>query len=199
MKLLFVKTALCAGLLVSTQLHANGTIVINGLIIDGTCTLVGEINAITDQSTPTEITVELDQFVTTNTTTGFFGEKPFTLAFKNADNTANCDTTTISKLDSVSLTSNTPLNTTVTANNVLMNNDTAGKLLTTTRVDIGLFTDEDDEINLANATTQEKSTIVTTTPEKPTISYKAKYYKGGSVLPEGQYVTATANFILNYN
>ena len=195
MKLLFVKTALCVGLLSSTQLYANGTITINGLVVDGTCTLqigakaAGNRNAVT-------VTLKNSKTSDFSTTTREYpaaanDSESFTMQLVAADGEA-CPTDTFNQFKSISITAG--------ANDILTTTPSVLKNTTGTGNNVGIqiLTKAGDAVDLSDAINQAKSPLDDNTTR--TITYRARYYfTGESGSATAQTVTATANYTLNYN
>ncbi|MDN5695506.1 fimbrial protein [Acinetobacter sp. ULE_I001] len=192
---------LALSLACSSVFAADGTITINGMITDETCTLAGSGSGVNGSQNLvlTLDTVLKSTFTATNMTAA---RKNFSLQLKNAAGTGNCDASTNKALKGLYLSPISTADLDTTDKTLLVNKATEGGASIANPVYIQILTDADIAVNLSEPWgVQAKSAITGLAADgsgTATMLYKAQYAsKTGTV--SGQNVTAVVNYTLQYN
>lgn len=191
--------ALSLTLACSNVFAVDGTITINGVVTDETCTLEGSGGG---ASGARNLTLNLDSVKKSafSDTTKTAGQKSFSLQLKNAAGTAGCDAATNLSLKGLFLSAINATDLDTTDKTLLVNK--VSDASTTNPVFIQILTNNDALVNLNEAWgTQAKSDVTGLAADGTgiaTMSYKAQYFtKSGTV--DAQQVNATLNYTLQYN
>lgn len=192
---------LALSLACSSVFAADGTITINGMITDETCTLAGSGSGVNGSQNLvlTLDTVLKSTFTAANMTAA---KKNFSLQLKNAAGTGNCDASTNKALKGLYLSPISTADLDTTDKTLLVNKATEGGASIANPVYIQILTDADIAVNLSEPWgVQAKSAITGLAADgsgTATMLYKAQYAsKTGTV--SGQNVIAVVNYTLQYN
>ncbi|MFW2105987.1 fimbrial protein [Acinetobacter guillouiae] len=186
--------------LACTSVFANGTITINGVVTDETCTLTGDGPGASGSKalTLTLDTVPKSTFTAPNSVAAI---KSFSLQLKNAAGTAGCDAATNKALKGLYLS---PLNPgdLDTANKTLLVNKAGGTTNAAELAFVQILTEGGVAVDLAASATDQAKSPVTGLDANgagiATMKYQAQYFsKTGTVA--AQNVSAVVNYTLQYN
>ena len=194
-----ILSALALGLASSSVFAADGTITINGVVTDETCTLTGDGPGAAGSKalTLTLDTVPKSTFTAANKVAA---KKSFSLQLKNAQGTGGCDAATNKSLKGLYLSALAAADLDATDKTLLVNK--AAGASTAEPAFVQILTDADTVDDLAAAWgTQAKSAVTGLDASGvgiATMSYKAQYFsKTGTV--DAQNVSAVVNYTLQYN
>ncbi|MBI0395347.1 fimbrial protein [Acinetobacter bereziniae] len=192
-------SALVLGLVCTHTFAVDGTITVNGVVTDSTCTLTGSGPGTAGSK---NIIVTLDTVPTSTFTTAnqSAATKSFDLQLKNGAGTGGCDAATNKALKGLFLETAAAADYDATEKTALVNKSTDAS--SAKPVFIQILTDADTPVDYSQAWgTQAKSAITGLAADgtgTATMTYKARYFtKTGSV--DAQNVTATVNYTLQYN
>lgn len=192
-------SALVLGLACTQTFAVDGTITVNGVVTDSTCTVAGggAGGAGSKNIVVTLDTVPSSTFTTANQ---FASPKSFDLELKNGAGTGGCGAATNNALKGVFLETAAAGDYDSGDATALVNKATGAS--TTNPVFIQIVTDSDVAVKYSDAWgTQAKSPVVLNPADgtgTAKMTYKARYFtKSGTV--DAQNVTATVNYTLQYN
>lgn len=192
-------SGLVLGLACTNTFAVDGTITVNGVVTDSTCTLTGTGPG---ASGAKNIVVNLDTVPNSTFTTAnqSAATKSFDLQIKNGAGTGGCDAATNKALKGLFLETAAAADYDATDKTALVNK--AAGASTTNPVFVQILTDSDTPVDYSQAWgTQAKSAITGLAADGTgiaTMGYKARYFtKTGTV--DAQNVTATVNYTLQYN
>lgn len=192
-------SALALGLACTQTFAADGTITVNGVVTDSTCTLTGTGpgGSGTKNIVVTLDTVPNSTFTTANQSAA---TKSFSLQLKNGAGTGGCDAATNKALKGLFLETAAASDYDATNKTALVNKAVGAS--TTKPVFIQILTDAGTPVDYSQAWgTQAKSAITgidATGVGTATMTYQARYFtKTGSV--DAQNVTTVVNYTLQYN
>lgn len=195
-----ILSALALGLASSSVFAIDGTITINGVVTDETCTLTGDGPGAAGSKalTLTLDTVPKSAFTAPNAVAA---NKSFTLQLKNAAGTAGCDAATNKALKGLYLSALNPGDLDAT-NKTLLVNKAGGTTSAAELAFIQILTEGGLAVDLsASATAQLKSPVTGLAADGTgiaTMKYQAQYFsKTGTVA--AQNVSAVVNYTLQYN
>ncbi|MGR2922321.1 fimbrial protein [Acinetobacter sp. 1125_18A] len=184
--------------LVCTQVFAvDGTIRVDGVITDGTCTLQGGsgVSGLKDL-TVTLPTLPKSRFSPTTQIPTQFG---YAMYLKNATGTANCDAATSKALKGVHLSAISPDDLDTTDKSLLVNKATgAGGASATNPVFIRLYTQASRIIDLSALWGTQESSQVLNSSGNIQIIYNIAYVSKTGIV-DAQNVQAKINYTLMYN
>ena len=195
-----ILSALALGLASSSVFAIDGTITINGVVTDETCTLTGDGPGAAGSKalTLTLDTVPKSAFTVPNAVAA---KKSFNLQLKNAQGTGGCDAATNKSLKGLYLSPLAAADLDAT-NKTLLVNKAVNLATVTNPAFVQILTDTDVAVDLAAAWgAQAKSAVTGLAADGTgiaTMSYKAQYFsKTGTV--DAQNVSAVVNYTLQYN
>ena len=178
----------------------DGTITINGVVTDETCTLTGDGPGASGLKnlTLTLDTVPKSTFTAPNSVAA---NKTFTLQLKNAAGTEGCGAATNKALKGLYLNTANPADNLDTANKTLLVNKAAGAVAAEPAF-IQILTEGGVAVDLAASATDQAKSPVTGLDANgagiATMKYQAQYFsKTGTVA--AQNVSAVVNYTLQYN
>lgn len=192
-------SALALGLASSSVFAADGTITINGVVTDETCTLTGDGPGAAGSKalTLTLDTVPKSTFTAANKVAA---KKSFSLQLKNAQGTGGCDAATNKSLKGLYLSALAAADLDATDKTLLVNK--AAGASTAEPAFVQILTDADTVVDLAAAWgTQAKSAVTGLDASGvgiATMSYKAQYATKSGIVAS-QNVSAVLNYTLQYN
>ncbi|MCT9977886.1 hypothetical protein M2R48_06055 [Acinetobacter sp. I-MWF] len=192
-------SAVTLSLACASVFAADGTITINGVVTDETCTLTGTGPGASGSKNLilTLDTVPKSTFTAANKVAA---KKSFSLELKNAGGTAGCDAATNKALKGLYLSAIAAADLDTTDKTLLVNK--APGASTVNPAFIQVLTDTDTTVDLAAPWgTQAKSAVTGVAADGTgiaTMTYKAQYAtKSGTV--DAQNVSAVVNYTLQYN
>ena len=184
--------------LVSTNVFAvDGTITVNGVITDGTCTLQGSAYAMGLK----DMTVDLGTWPKS----GFTPTHPIAIRYginlylTNADGTANCDAATTQAFKGIHLSANPATDLDATNKTLLVNKaEGVGGASSINPIFIQISTDDKEVVDLSAPWEKQAKSPILTFGNKIYLQYLVGFVsKTGIVDP--QTYTATVNYTLMYN
>jgi major type 1 subunit fimbrin (pilin) len=188
MNLMLLVTALGLVGMTNSAVAADGTITINGKVINGTCTLTGSAGA---TGTGTGVTVQLDTvrntaFAAASSTTG---EKNFTLTVTDGTG-GTCDALTVGAVKNITLSGTSGTNYVATNPSWLINTDASAP------------TNKDVFVQILNVdgTTPIDFSLTRQLSASTTGAYALKArYISNKASPASQTVKTSINYTLEYN
>lgn len=182
----------------SSAFAVDGTITVNGVVTDETCTLTGGGSGAAG-STNIVLTLNTVPKSTFTAANSIASTKDFRLELKNAAGTGGCDAATNASLKGLFLTA-AAADLDATDKTLLVNQDAGASA--TNPAFIQILTDAGTVVNLNDTWgTQAKSAVTGLAADGSgiaTMLYKAQYFsKSGTV--DAQNVKATLNYTLQYN
>ena len=195
-----ILSALALGLASSSVFAIDGTITINGVVTDETCTLTGDGPGAAGSKALT-LTLDTVPKSAFNAPNAFAAKKSFNLQLKNAQGTGGCDAATNKSLKGLYLSPLAAADLDAT-NKTLLVNKAVNPATVTNPAFVQILTDTDVAVDLAAAWgAQAKSAVTGLAADGTgiaTMSYKAQYFsKTGTV--DAQNVSAVVNYTLQYN
>jgi major type 1 subunit fimbrin (pilin) len=198
-KLTLARLSILALALACTQVFAvDGTITVNGVITDGTCTLGGFATGLKD------ITVNLGAISKSEFTPTHPKPERYigvTLQLVNATGTADCDAVTSKAFKGIHLSAISPDHLDTADKTLLVNQASGASAKNPIFTQIFAF-DFDGNVNIVDFSapwgTQAKSPIYTQGPVGASIAYDVKYASKTGIV-DAQNYTAKINYTIHYN